>query len=210
VTSRGNAVRVLFADGSSVDLPPDVLFEHDLQPGFAVSAELRRSLGERAQARDAEERALKLLGAARHTRAGLRSKLQRRGFPAAAVERALDHLSAMGYLDDAATAEGWVRRRLERRPEGRGALLAGLLRHGVGRDDAARVVDAALPAEDEAQAAVRLLHSLYRSEGAFAALAEEPERGRALRRLLARGFSRRAARGALPARRTGSEQGDEE
>lgn len=194
---------MVLTDGSSLDVSPSTLSHVRLVPGCTLQGDEIRALRDDAEARQAEERALGLLSKARHTRQALRRKLERRGYAAAAVERALGRLAELGYVNDEAAAEGWLQHRIERHPEGRAALLIGLLRHGVPREIAERAVEAHLPAATEAEVARRYLRKLYPGADARERLLSEPERSRALRKLLSRGFSRPAARRALP------ESGDE-
>jgi len=157
-----------------------------------------RLVREEAEVRDAAARALLLLARSQHTLRDLRLKLERRRYSPGAIRRVLERLEELGYLDDARAADTWVERRLERHPAGRASLLAGLGRHGVSRETAEEAVDAHLPLHAEEEVARRVLRKLYPSEEARENLARGPERDRAMRKLLARGFSRASARKALP------------
>ena len=165
-----------------------------------LDAQTLRSLRELSRSREALSRAVGLLARSRHTKRALELKLERRGYERPVIRRVIDRLSELGYLDDEGAAESWLARRLERHPEGRGALLAGLLRNGVPREMAEGLLDRYLSPEQEVEAALRVLRRLYPSERSRLSLGREPERSGALRKLLSRGFSRRAARLALPAR----------
>jgi SOS response regulatory protein OraA/RecX len=171
-----------------------------LEPGTRLDADAVRGLRGASLVREAMARALSLLSRSRHTTRALSLKLQRRGFEAPVIERTIERLTELGYLDDEEAARSWLAHRMERHPAGRGALLAALLRHGVPRETAERVVGAGLPPEAEAEAARRVLRRMYPSEGSRAELDREPGRSVALRKLLARGFSRQSARLALRGR----------
>jgi len=67
-----------------------------------------------AKATEAEARGASLLGRAEQPRFLLRAKLVDRGYPAMAVDLALDRLEAEGFLSDRRYAEAWVRSRVER------------------------------------------------------------------------------------------------
>lgn len=129
------------------------------------------------------DRAVALLAARSHFSRELGGKLLSRGYAEDEVAAALGRLTASGLLDDRRTAEQFVAERLSRGPQGRALLLAELLRRGLGEEDAAAVLDAALP-EDELAAAREAAAVWERRGGTDAA---------ALGRHLARkGFSRRA------------------
>ena len=144
----------------------------------------------------ARVRALALLSRAAHSRWDLARKLGARGFSAEAVRDAVDRMGELGYLDDRAFAEGWVRFRMSARKEGWKALYRGLLRKGIARSLAAEVVEAGCPFEEELDTARRL------SEGL------EPKR--AIRVLSARGFRSRAIARVLKEQREKGRQEEEE
>lgn len=171
-----------------------------IHAGAILDPETLCSLRHESASREALGRALALVARSRHTRRALEAKLERRGYEPAVIRRVIDRLCELGYLDDEAAAESWLSRRVERRPEGRLALLSGLLRNGVPRDMAERLLDRHLSPEQEAHAALRVLRRLYPTEQSRSSLCREPARSGALRKLLSRGFSRKAARLALPPR----------
>lgn len=118
-----------------------------------------------------------------------RGRLRHLGYPQALVDRVVDRLIEMDYLDDAAFARAWVESRDRSRPRGETALRRELALKGVARE----VVDVILaeragsdgePAD--ADGAHRLL------ERRRAALEREPNparrRQKAYRLLAANGF----------------------
>jgi SOS response regulatory protein OraA/RecX len=111
----------------------------------------------------------------------------------------------LGYLDDRETGEAWLGQRLERRPEGRAALVAGLQKRGVSRETAEELVRQHVPDALELQNARRALQKLYPGGSSARLLQSAPERRRAARRLAARGFALPMIRRVL-----GSEAGSEE
>ena len=206
---RGDGVRVTLSDGSSFDVSHELHYELSLESGHSLSAEEAGRLRFAASLREAQERALALLARSQHTRKELGQKLERRGYPAEVVSLVIARLDELRYLDDARAAGLWVEHRLERHPEGRAALLAGLLRHGVPRETAVEAVDARLPPSEEVVVARRVLARLYSTAAALEALRGEPGRSRALARLATRGFSRASSRAALPARAPNGEREDD-
>jgi regulatory protein len=133
---------------------------------------------------------LRLLGRRAHSRVELLLKLTRRGFDGMAVREALKRLDELGYLDDRAFAQSFVRRRGSAR--GPRALSAELAARGVDRAE----VDTALagfgPAEQLA-AATRIAERLYAVKPASSR--QEMLNGIGTK-LLRRGFSMAIARAA--------------
>lgn len=148
-----------------------------------------RALQQQAAVLAARDKALSLLSHAPATEYLLRLKLRERGHGTEAVEAAVAWLVDRGLLDDRRFAEAWLASRLQRRPEGRGALLAGLRRRGVPREVAEQAVLGGFDAEVEREAAQRLLAKLRRQG------ASEPEE--LARRLAAKGFPRSLVRELL-------------
>lgn len=89
-----------------------------------------------------------------HSRSELHRKLRRRGYGEDEVEQGLDRLAELGYLDDAAFAEGHVRRRSP--SLGPLALAAELAARGVDRGLTRLALDG-LSDADQLAAAVRLV-----------------------------------------------------
>jgi len=89
----------------------------------------------------AEKSALRLIARAEQNSLGLAAKLERRGYPAAAVKAVVFYLSGRNLLDDRRYAERWIcspRR-----------LLSSLCARGIDRDDAQAGLKAALDGETE-------------------------------------------------------------
>lgn len=146
------------------------------------------------------EVALRLLAAQPCTRAGLVTKLARRGFSRELIDALLDRLEAVGLVDDRAYAEGFVRRRLRIRPRGFALLRRELELKGVSAPVAASVLQAAAQATDEATLARA---ALGRREYRLAKLDPDVARRRAIAILRRLGFSPAAIAQALPRRRSG-------
>jgi regulatory protein len=106
----------------------------------------------------AQDAAVRYLAGRAHSRLELRRKLVRNGFDAGEVEAALDRLTELGYLDDAAFARALVRRRSAGR--GPAALAAELTSKGIGRDGVAAAL-ADFDPDSQLAAATRLAERLY-------------------------------------------------
>lgn len=153
------------------------------------------------------EVAARYLGARPRTRWELERRLKRTGADEAIVERTLERLTALGYVDDRAFARWWAEQRDRHSPRGRRMVEAELRQHGVPREiiEELRGAELAEPALDH--------QGLPTSEDerALAALDRHlrgrpiPEERKALERvgmyLVRRGFDPETARRAIRTRR---------
>ena len=179
----GEAVKIHLADGSFYVLHAEVFARSGLDQGSALDARTLATLLTRSERVFARRRALALLSRAAHTRRGLARKLAARGFSAAAVRHALARMTELGYLDDRAFADAWLRLHAEPGTRGWKALYRGLLGRGVPRALAEQALDDLYPSD------VELAHALRLAEGLSAE--------QAVRRLGARGFRSRAIAAVL-------------
>ncbi len=101
---------------------------------------------------------LRFLAGRSHSREELRRKLARKGFESDEIDGALDRLTELGYLDDAAFARAVVRRRSTSR--GPAALAAELSAKGISRAAVAEALSG-FDAGSQLEAATRLAERLY-------------------------------------------------
>ena len=105
------------------------------------------------------EAALRFLEARQRSAAEVRRRLLVHGYRADLVEGAIERLTELGMIDDAAFARAWVESRDRARPRGERALRQELLRKGIDRavrDEALADRESERPDADE-DAARRLL-----------------------------------------------------
>jgi regulatory protein len=171
-------VRIHLSDGSFFLLHAEVFTRAGLAAGSVLDIETRTRLLARSERVRARVQALRLLARAPHTRRGLARKLAARGFGAASIRHALARVSELGYLDDRAFAESWMRSRISTGKDGGTALYRGLLARGVARPLAEEAVSGMYSHEEEVLQARRLTEGLSRTA--------------AIRRLAGRGFRSRA------------------
>jgi regulatory protein len=184
--TAGERIKLQFSDGSCFfvtdsDLKDIGISALDLVSGLELSGAVIDRLKHSSLVRQVREKALDLLARAPHTTFSLRMKMHKRNFESRAVEEVLQFLKRQEYLDDRRYAENWLRSRIERRPEGRAVLIAGLLRKGVPREIAEGSVNRYLTPALERKNAVRALEKLKRSG--------ETDPAKLRRKLGARGFS---------------------
>lgn len=159
-----------------------------VKDGDVLPADELNDLLDASEPEAAMNRALHLLGHRERSRAELETRLNEDGYPAAVAAEVLDRLVGYEYLDDerfandfagSKRAAGWGRRRIER----------ALLEKGVDPETVVTVLDVHVPVEGEEHRAATLISQLDLSAPAAC--------GKALRKLVSRGFSYDAARTAV-------------
>jgi len=171
-------VRIHLSDGSFFALHAEVFASAGLWAGAVIEPDAIVRLTTRSERARARIAALRLLSRSAHTRSGLARKLAARGFDRPAIRSALARMVELGYCDDRAFAESWMRLRLSGGKNGALALYRGLVARGVAKPLAQEVVSAMYPHEDEVRDARGLTAGLSRAA--------------AIRRLAGRGFRSRA------------------
>ena len=102
-----------------------------LRPGQYLSAAALATLVGTEEREAAMAAALRLLGQRARSVAGLRTRLLRRDYSPAVVERIVARLKELRYLDDAAFAQRWVETRQRTSPRGAALLQRELRQHGI-------------------------------------------------------------------------------
>jgi regulatory protein len=134
--------------------------------------------------------AWRLLSVRARSRRELEQRLRRKGFEPDAVERELDRLQELGYLDDAAFAGAWIAsRQTGSSPRSTRALTAELRAKGI---DAETLQPALAEIDDRAAATV----AAYRQAGRLRSLPYPEFRKRLYAFLQRRGFGYEEARRA--------------
>jgi regulatory protein len=160
----------IFVDGAfALGVHRDVLLDHPLRRGEAVSAE---QLGEMAAADEfirARKRALDLLAYRPRTEREVRDRLSRDGFSDAPVESAVARMLELGYVDDASFAVEFAASRFRSRGYGRHRLERELRTRGIAPATAQEAAFAAVgEGEDEYDRALEFAHKRMRTLGAEA------------------------------------------
>ncbi|WP_406282061.1 recombination regulator RecX [Nocardia sp. NBC_00881] len=128
-------------------------------------------------AEQAKDVCLRLLGVRARSRAELVQHLTAKGYPPEVSDRALDRLTEVGLIDDAAFAEQWVHSRHTFSGKGKQALALELRRKGVAQSDVAPAL-AAITDDDEESRAADLVRRKLRS------LPRDLDRDKTIRRLV--------------------------
>lgn len=133
VAQKKNPERVsVFVDGVfAFGVYRDLVLEFGLRKGRAITAEEAESILKADALLVARSRALKYLAHKPRTRHEVRQKLVRSGLEAESVERVLDRIATLGYLDDTAYAHEYVKNRINNRGYGPQRIRRELTRRGV-------------------------------------------------------------------------------
>ena len=114
----------------------------------------------------AEATALRVLGGAAQSAAGLQRRLEQRGYSAPAAAGAVERCRELGYINDASLAES-VAARHRRSHHGRMRIVADLRARGVDAEAISGATEALAAGEqDEAVAAARALFERLHRRGA--------------------------------------------
>ena len=169
---KDGSVKAQFSDGSSLEFTTEYMTYRGMEigaegshPVFTVP-ETGRDLSSveeeafrfAADCYRAEKAALRLIARAEQNSFGLRAKLERRGFDAAAARTVVSCLLSRNLLDDRRYAELWIRTRL-----GSGKvfsprwLLACLGKKGIDRDSSQRALKNMLDPDTESALLERFL-----------------------------------------------------
>ena len=169
------------SEGTSFFLISDVYYRNSVFEGESVSLEKIEALREESEYLLAERKAFDLLSRGMHTRKQLKDKLLKRKFESVVVDRTLKRMEELGYLDDAEYAKTWVEMRKERHPEGRSAMISGLIKRGVKHETAENIVKELFSEEDEWEAANKVYDNFLKTN--------KPNEEKLYRYLTNRGFS---------------------
>ncbi len=183
---RPGAVRLEIDGARFGAVPRELVGAEGLTVGRVVDAELQQRLGAAADIEAAYRTVLRCLELRSYARSDLGRRLLRKGHPRQAVEAALERVTGLGLLDDAAYARGYVQTRAAR---GRGPsrLIRDLLAMGVQRS----LIDRALAAEWPEgcdRSSVPLVLATKRA-AQLGPLPRQTKRRRVLAYLARRGFS---------------------
>ena len=184
------ARRLIFDDGSEPRLTSAAAVrEIQLVPGAHVSAQEVDAALAAVEYVLAKNRALRLLGYREHSALELRRKLEDTGYPPAIAQAVTDRFAEIELVDDARFAQMWTRTR----------LAAGYGPRRIKQELALRGIEALVVEQvladsvDDGEDDVDLARAALGGRVAT----DRASRDRLTRRLLNRGFSPSAARGAL-------------
>ncbi len=153
----GDSVKLTLSGDEHLVLPSGKYALMNLREGSDFSREELQNLKKAEAAFTALKKALGLLERRAYTGAQLKLKLVEAMFPTEIIRDVIRDLTERGYLDDVKYAQAWIASQIRRKPQGRRLLYAGLVRKGVNRHDAEKMIaDGYSAAEEEAQCEICL------------------------------------------------------
>ena len=166
---RPDRYHIELDSGVELLLDESLVAAERLGPGDALSEDDLTRLRAAEAERDVFDRAARFLGPRPRSRAEVRRRLLRpsphREAPSAeVVERTLDRLQELGYLDDTAFAAYWAEQRDRFSPRSARAIQQELRQHGVDRETAAASADPQADEERAIQAGRKRLASLAQAD----------------------------------------------
>ena len=148
-----NRVSVFIDDTFAFGVHKDLVLEHQLHTGRALSADEQRALVEADRLVKAKQRAMNYLAHKPRTETEVRRKLQRDDLPPGVIDQVIERLYELSYLDDQEYAYEYVRRRFASKGYGPVRIRSELQERGVERHLVEAALDAELVAEDVTTAA---------------------------------------------------------
>jgi regulatory protein len=123
-----------------------------MSKGDALEESLLESLRASQTGHDCFRKGLLLSSRSEQSASMLASKLAARGYPRPCIEKAIDRLSGLGYIDEGRFAAAFIASRVATKPVGPVSLLAGLRRRGVSPQIAAESLASAFPEDKRREA----------------------------------------------------------
>jgi regulatory protein len=176
----GDSVKLTLSSDETLVLPSDTYALLKIGEGGVLEREELLRLKKIEAVHIARQKGLRLLERRAFTAAQLKARLGEELFPKEVVEEVLKDFSARGYVNDEKYGEAWIAAQLKRKPQGRRLLYLGLVRKGIGRKQADRLLTEAYPQEREEEICEKLLEKLADGRGSDGA--------RLLNALARRGF----------------------
>ncbi len=136
----------------------------------------------------AKQRALRLLLYRGRSTAELRSRLREKGFPRDIIEKVIDRLSELEYLDDGLFAREWARSCAVNKLWGNRKIFLSLREKGIAAELIEKSIEEARKEMDEKEAIKRILEKRFRKRD-LSLIAIEKEKNRLAQTLMGKGFS---------------------
>lgn len=159
------------------------LSRYHIQKDKELPQEIYEELVGQVLTKRAKLRAMHLLEKMDRTRAELKKKLEQSGYPAKAVEEALEYVESFHYIDDVRYAARYIE--FQKSKKGKARLKMELLQKGISAEIVARALEEAEEQMDAKETIRRILRSKRKGEGPL----EEKEKQRLYGFFMRKGFS---------------------
>jgi len=136
----------------------------------------------------AKQKALRLLLYRGRSTAELRSRLREKGFPRDTIEKVIDRLAELKYLDDGLFAREWARSCAVNKLWGNRKIFLSLREKGITAELIEKSIEEARKEVDEKEAIKRILKKRFRKKD-LSLIAIEKEKNRVAQNLMGKGFS---------------------
>ena len=117
---------------------------------------------EKAEIKDTKNTVLRLLSFSPHSESKLRIKLVKKGFSKKSIDEVIENLKECGYINDTDYAKNWLTLRIKNRPESRTYFFYGLLKQGIHRDIADKIIKEFVTHKVEIDCTERVVKKLLR------------------------------------------------
>ncbi len=161
----GDSVKLTLSGEETLVLPAEKYALSQLREGGTLEREQLLELKKIEAFHAARKKALSLLERRAYTGARLKLKLSEAMFAENIIRQVMDNLRESGYLDDEKYGEAWIAAQIKRKPQGRLLLYAGLVRMGVPRREAERLVASGYPREVEEEQCGLFMRKLAAQRG---------------------------------------------
>ena len=159
------------------------LSRYHIQKDEELPEEIYEELVGQVLTKRAKLRAMHLLEKMDRTRAELKKKLEQSGYPAKAVEEALEYVESFHYIDDVRYAARYIE--FQKSKKGKARLKMELLQKGISAEIVARALEEAEEQMDTKETIRRMFQSKRKGEGPL----EEKEKQRLYGFFMRKGFS---------------------
>lgn len=159
------------------------LSRYHIQKDKELPQEIYEELVGQVLTKRAKLRAMHLLEKMDRTRAELKKKLEQSGYPAKAVEEALEYVESFHYIDDVRYAARYIE--FQKSKKGKARLKMELLQKGISAEIVARALEEAEEQMDTKETIRRMFQSKRKGEGPL----EEKEKQRLYGFFMRKGFS---------------------
>lgn len=144
---------VVFVDGEpAFEADMEMILSLGLKVGVRLDEDAMSGARDKAEERQARTYALRLLTIRPRTQSEIRLRLGDRSFSSPCIDRTIDWLRSLGYLDDRAFARNWIESRARGKPAGRRLIAYELQQKGVDRNLVSEILEE-IDSEDELKSA---------------------------------------------------------
>jgi len=152
---KNPARKNLFADGEFlVGVSAETLIRFGIRTGDEIGEEKLKALQSTEELLSAKSVALRFLARRQRTEKEIRDKLRTREFADEEIQKTIENLRELGFLNDEEFAHSYIRHHLTLRPKGKIVLKQKLLLLGINKDLVDAAITEAFEETDQAEVAL--------------------------------------------------------